>query len=157
MAVQIVVPKWLFNLLIIVVGVLLVTMIAFIMTIRTAQPTAMKLYVPKEEKPETEHVVKASGALTLLLAKNGVIFFYEGELKKDASNLHSCDLKDIGKVILQKKQTTNEKDFVVVIKPSEESTYKNTVDVLDQMTVNDVKRYAMVDISPVEKDIINKK
>jgi hypothetical protein len=39
---------------------------------------------------------------------------------------------------------------MIVIKPGPESTYKNTVDMLDEMQINDVKRYAMVDISDVE-------
>ncbi|MFI5130737.1 MAG: ExbD/TolR family protein [Chitinophagales bacterium] len=49
-----------------------------------------------------------------------------------------------------------DKDFVVVIKPDEEATYKNTVDILDEMTINAVKRFAMVKISPTEKDLIKK-
>jgi biopolymer transport protein ExbD len=57
-------------------------------------------------------------------------------------------------VIITKKKTTNPKDFVVVIKPHSESTYKNAVDILDEMSINDVKRYALVDISPVESQLI---
>ena len=49
-----------------------------------------------------------------------------------------------------------DRDFVVVIKPGEEATYKNTVDILDEMTINAVKRYAMVKISDTEKDLIKK-
>jgi len=45
----------------------------------------------------------------------------------------------------------------VLIKPAEGASYKNTVDILDEMTINDVKRYAMVDISPAENETINKK
>lgn len=47
-----------------------------------------------------------------------------------------------------------DKDLVVVIKPSDESTYKNTVDILDEMTINVVKRYALVDISEGEVALI---
>ena len=43
-----------------------------------------------------------------------------------------------------------EQDFVVVIKPDAEATYKNTVDILDEMTINGVKRFAMVKISQTE-------
>ena len=49
-----------------------------------------------------------------------------------------------------------DRDFVVVIKPTENATYKNTVDILDEMTINAVKRFAMVKISDTEKELIKK-
>ena len=88
--------------------------------------------------------------MTLLLGKNDVIYYYEGELAPDGSNFKTTNFKEIREVIIDKKKATDPKDFVVVIKPIPEATYKNTVDILDEMTINDVKRYAMVDISPVE-------
>jgi hypothetical protein len=39
----------------------------------------------------------------------------------------------------------------VIIKPSNESNYKNMVDVLDEMTIANIIRYAIVDISPEEE------
>jgi len=44
---------------------------------------------------------------------------------------------------------------VVVIKPDEDATYKNTVDMLDEMTINNVKRYAMIDITPQELEVVH--
>jgi hypothetical protein len=41
---------------------------------------------------------------------------------------------------------------VVVLKPNDEASYKNTVDILDEMTINDIKRFALVDISPQEME-----
>lgn len=49
-----------------------------------------------------------------------------------------------------------DRDLVVVIKPDEEATYKNTVDMLDEMTINAVKRYAMVDLFQIERELIAK-
>jgi biopolymer transport protein ExbD len=49
-----------------------------------------------------------------------------------------------------------DRDFVVVIKPTAEATYKNTVDILDEMTINAVKRFAMVKISDTEQELISK-
>ena len=136
-------------------GFLLITF--FIFTTTMSQPTAMKLFLPKDtEKPEEQNKVKASGALTIMLGKNDRIYYYEGELAPDASNFKSSNFKDIREEIINKKKATNPEDFVVVIKPGPESTYRNTVDMLDEMTINDVKRYAMVDIADVELQLMHK-
>jgi biopolymer transport protein ExbD len=134
-------------------GFLLITF--FIFTTTMSQPTAMQLFLPKDtDKPEEQNKVKASGALTLMLGNNNVIYYYEGELLPDGSNFKTTGFKDIRNVIMDKKRATDPKDFMVVIKPDENATYKNTVDILDEMTINDVKRYAMVDIAPVEVQLI---
>jgi biopolymer transport protein ExbD len=134
-------------------GFLLITF--FIFTTTMSQPTAMRLFLPKDvDKPEEQNKVKASGALTLMLGKGNGVFYYEGELLPDASNFKSTNFKDIRKVIIDKKKSTNPEDFVVVIKPGPESTYKNTVDMLDEMTINDVKRYALVDIFDQELQLM---
>lgn len=134
-------------------GFLLITF--FIFTTTMSQPTAMRLFLPKDtEKPEDQNKVKASGALTLILAKDNSIFYYEGELAPDGGNFKNTGFKEIRDVIINKKKSTNPEDFVVVIKPTPEATYKNTVDMLDEMTINEVKRYALVDIFDVELQLV---
>ena len=64
--------------------------------------------------------------------------------------------KGIRKVIIDKKKNTPPEDLVIVLKPNEEATYKNTVDMLDEMTINEIKRFALVDISPVENELIHR-
>ena len=49
-----------------------------------------------------------------------------------------------------------DKDLVVVIKPGDDATYKNTIDMLDEMAIAAVKRYAMVDLFDIEKQLINR-
>src|ERR1700712_2167608 len=134
-------------------GFLLITF--FIFTTTMSQPTGMKLNLPKDtDKPEEQNKVKESGVLTLLLAKNDKVYYYEGTLAPDASNFKSSNFKEIRNEILAKKKSTNPADFVVVIKPDADCTYKNVVDMLDEMLINDVKRYATVEISPVEYQLI---
>lgn len=134
-------------------GFLLITF--FIFTTTMSQPTAMKLFLPKDtEKPEEQNKIKESGALSILLGKNNVIYYYEGTLDPTGKNFKSTNFKEIRQVIIDKKKNTNPEDFVVVIKPSSEATYKNTVDILDEMTINEVKRYAMVDLFPIEQQMI---
>jgi biopolymer transport protein ExbD len=163
-------------------GFLLITF--FIFTTTMSQPTAMKLNLPKDtENPEEQNQAKESGALTILLGKDNHVFYYEGQLAPDGSNWKSSNFSgenSIRDVIINKKKdvisrhvhTVNgicqeiwaknnndqnsckDKDLVVVIKPGEESTYKNVVDILDEMAINVVKRYALVDISEGETSLI---
>jgi biopolymer transport protein ExbD len=134
-------------------GFLLITF--FIFTTTMSQPTAMMLFLPQDtDKPVEHNKLKASGALTFLLGKNDRVYYYEGELAPDGSNFKSASFKEIRDVIINKKKSTPPADFMVVIKPDPESTYKNAVDALDEMTINDVKRYAMVDIFDIENKLI---
>ena len=163
-------------------GFLLITFFIFTSTMQT--PTTLSLNMPKDEKdPEKQNEAKASGALTVMLAKNDQVFYYEGELAPDGSNFKSTNFKGIREVIINKKKDVisrhvhnsqceelqknaqareeknwqdacKDRDLVVVIKPNEEATYKNTVDMLDEMTINVVKRFAIVDIFPEENQLI---
>ena len=134
-------------------GFLLITF--FIFTTTMSQPTAMRLFLPKDtDKKEEQNKIKESGALTIMLSKDNNVFYYEGALLPDGSNFKSTNFKEVRDIIINKKKSTNPDDFVVVIKPGDESTYKNTVDLLDEMTINDVKRYAMVDLFDIEKELI---
>lgn len=135
-------------------GFLLITF--FIFTTTMSQPTAMKLNLPKDtDKPEEQNKLKESGAFTMLLGKNNNVYYYEGQLDPSASNLKSTTMKKIRDEIIRKKRSTPEDDLMVVLKASNESTYKDVVDALDEMTINDIKRYALVDISDVEGQLVS--
>lgn len=134
-------------------GFLLITF--FIFTSTMSQPTAMNLFMPKDvDKPEEQNKVKESGAFTIMLGKNDVIYFYEGMDPAAEGNFRTATFKTIRDEIIRKRQNTNTEDLVMIIKPTPDATYKNTVDILDEMTINEIKRYAMVDISDVEYQLV---
>jgi len=80
-------------------------------------------------------------------------FYYEGELAPNGSNFKTSNFKDIRSVIINKKNNTDS-TFMVIIKPNDECTYKNVVDILDEMSINVVGRYALVDIYPDEDKLV---
>jgi biopolymer transport protein ExbD len=134
-------------------GFLLITF--FVFTTTMSQPSAMKLNLPKDtDKPEDQNKAKESGALTLMLGKDRSVYYYEGILATDGSNFKSTNFQGLRNVILNKKKTTNPGDLVIVIKPSAEATFKDVVDVLDEMNINVIKVYAMVDIADSEVQLI---
>ena len=158
-------------------GFLLITF--FIFTTTMSSPTTMELFMPKDtDKDEDQNKAKESGALTVMLAKNNTVYYYEGQLKEDGSNFLSTNFAGIRKIIIDKKKAVIDahqhdagcekiwaknggdkkscldKDLVIVIKPNDEATYKNTVDILDEMAISNIKRYAMVDLFDAEKQLI---
>ena len=160
-------------------GFLLITF--FIFTTTMSSPKALNLNMPKDTKNEEElNKAKESGALTIMLGKNNGVFYYEGQLAPDGSNFKTANFATIRDEIINKKKEVMkthvhdsncpkiwaenkgdknsclDRDFVVVIKPDEDATYRNTVDMLDEMTINNVKRYAMIDITPQELEVVRK-
>ena len=96
----------------------------------------MKTHLPKVDRDLRKwHVIDANGAVL-------------GRLAAQVANI----LRGKNKPIYTPHLDAG--DFVVVIKPDQDATYKNTVDILDEMTINDVKRYAMIDITPQEYQVI---
>ena len=65
-------------------------------------------------------------------------------------------LPEIRKLILDKKNATPIDDLMYIIKSDNESTFKNAIDILDEMTISAVPpgHYAEVDMIPVEKELI---
>jgi biopolymer transport protein ExbD len=113
----------------------------------------LKIFLPESVPDKLEQLTPASGALTLLLAADNRIFYYEGN---DPGQMHPVDAKTIRLVILDKKKRTNPEKFMVIIKPGKDSNFETLVNVMDEMTIDNVKRYAMVDLDPEEYDQMQK-
>jgi biopolymer transport protein ExbD len=84
-------------------------------------------------------------------------------MRKDVigSHTHTTSCTEIQNTAKEKKNPNwqiacLDRDFVVVIKPGPESNYKNVIDILDEMAINFAKRYALVDISDIEVQLIQK-
>jgi biopolymer transport protein ExbD len=160
-------------------GFLLITFFVFTATMN--EPTTLDLNMPKDIKDKKEQTeVKESGVLSIMLGKDDVVYYYEGKLLEDGSNFKYTDYTRIRDIIVNKRKEVMgryvrdaeceakmtkegkplsncaDKDFVVIIKPSKDATYKNTVDILDEMTINQVRTYAMVKIFDQEYELIKK-
>jgi biopolymer transport protein ExbD len=143
-------------------GFLLITF--FIFTTTISEPTAMKLNMP-DDSELTNHptLAQKSLVLTILPDVNNNAVVFEGDLK-DNPVISKADLNipsSLRSFIIQKQKaiTAVNKDagcMVVIIKPGVKSTYKNLIDVLDEMQINGVKKYAVVKRSPADEQIISK-
>ena len=126
----------------------------FIFTSSLTEQKALKLFMPKDEKPTP---VKASQSLTVLLGANSQAFVYMGEWKEAVrqggviqTNYHVHF--GLGNLIRRKqKELGIKKDkLVYLIKPLPGASYQNVVDALDEALINQIENYSLVDATPAE-------
>jgi len=114
----------------------------------------MKLVMPDETaKPEEQNEAAKSGVFTIILGKDDQVYYYEGD---DPTKMEVTNLKGIRDKILDKKGRTPADKLVVIIKPDQDATYKDTVDLLDEMTINAIDKYAMISVRPDEYALVQK-
>jgi len=153
-------------------GFLLITFFVFTTTMN--KPKAMEIQMPytdEKMKVEDQSVIKKDVALTILLSKDHRIYYYEGigsdpNVPPDVKVTYFNDKDGIRDVLIKKKQAVQNliqqgvlsaTDLpTVIIKPDYNSTTDDLIDIIDEMTINAIPLYAVVDITPVDKEFISK-
>lgn len=153
-------------------GFLLITF--FMLATTMSKPTAMSVFFPdkqEDKKEEQTEPLKASKVLTLFMGANDDVYYLDGVAADDdnaqaslKTTRHGAELRDVIFASQRRINAANPKDdkgneaFVVVIKPTDVSSYKNMVDVLDEMAITKSKRYALVDnLTDAEKKVLGDK
>lgn len=144
-------------------GFLLITF--FILTVNWTKAKEMQFIMPKGEAPDMP--LGESTALTVIPIENDKIFYYHGKadeaMQNNAFGITGYHVSTgIGEVIrkkqsaLAKSNRFTAKDLMLIIKPADESNYKNLVDVMDEMLINAVTHYAVVELTAEEKQMMAK-
>ena len=139
-------------------GFLLITF--FIFTTTMSEPGVTKLYMPADGDSTK---LKQDFSLTLLLNSNDSVYYYHGvlddALRKKQIKLSTYDLKTgIGNIIREKQKHLGErkKELMLLIKPLETSPYGNLMNTLNEVLINDVKKYAIVDATEAERNFVER-
>jgi hypothetical protein len=140
------------SILIIILVLVVASMVFFIYTVKSSSPTIMALHIPKDENV-TYNEQNSPSKLTLILLKNDMAFSYFGS---DIKNGKSVKLKEVRTIILEGTEKFTKDSLIVIIKPGSEATYRNTVDILDEMAINKIRRYEMTDLNKEEKEFLAK-
>lgn len=162
-------------------GFLLITF--FMLTTTMSKPKTMEINMPVKDKIVDSTKIKESTAMTIILSKNDRIFYYFGitDPKVEFTNFSKDGIRKILleknapqvvkinelRVKLKNKEITEEeykkmagevkgdKDaLMVLIKADENAKYKNLVDILDEMAITNIGKYAIVDIQTQELEMI---
>jgi biopolymer transport protein ExbD len=130
-------------------GFLLITF--FIFTATLSEANVLKLFLPAGEKKDTK--VAASNALSIILDQNNEIYYYEGAMQPKGENIIKTNFKNISSLLQSKKQQRND-ELMVIIQSTDQASFKNVVDILDEMSIHQIKRYALVDLDNEVKNIL---
>ena len=132
----------------------------FILTTTLSKPQSMDLAMPDKDQtidePETE--APAWRTMTVVLGEDNKLAYYIGSLENPQEGgepqLTSYGKNGIRQIILDKSKEVKarvrdpeKESMIILIKPSDKSNYKNFVDILDEMAITQEKRYAVMDMT----------
>lgn len=162
-------------------GFLLITF--FMLTTTLSKPKTMEINMPEKDNITDPTKIKESTAMTLILTENDKMYYYFGieDPKVETTNFSPNGIR---KILLEKNapqiqkinalkaklnaKQISEEDFkkevgkvksdvnalMVLIKSDDKAKYKNLIDILDEMQITSVGKYAIVDITPQELELI---
>lgn len=141
--------------------------------------------VPQDEKDEKPELDKVSNALTIFLTKKDQILYYRDAFKPGETQLSRTDFSKITEYLIRENRSTfeavqelkrrynadeidaatfdslrNEEQkrkeaLFVIIKPDEDAKYRNMIDMVDEMDISGVGKYAVQDtIKPEERELL---
>ncbi|MDE3144508.1 MAG: biopolymer transporter ExbD [Bacteroidota bacterium] len=134
-------------------GFLLITF--FIFTTTLSRPTAMKLILPADGNGSKS---PQSKTLNLILSSDNNVIYYSG-LAKETAAITNYSVSGLRSIIENKMKEVgmlsgNKSETVVLIKPTNHSTYKNVVDALDEMKISGVTRFVLTDATEEEAALL---
>ncbi len=137
-------------------GFLLITF--FVFTTSLSRPMTMRLALPNGDNILEGPKITANKVLTLILADENKVGYYQGD-DSAAIQFTNYGINGLRDVIIKKRQAVLAKygdgeELTVLIKPADECKYKNVVETLDEMLINKVTRYMLLDLTATEQNII---
>lgn len=143
-------------------GFILITF--FIYTTTIATPNVIDVRMPSNEHVPEPTVFVEESTITLMPVKDHRVFYYCG-LLNTPSQLRETSMQGVREILIQKKKaaaalpasfSADAHGLHVLLKPNDDSKYEDLVALFDEMAITDVSVYALVDITPLEVDWIEK-
>lgn len=157
----------------------------FILTTTMYKPSTLQLTFPVPNDQPDKQFDRVNNAITIFLTKGDQIFWYKDAFKPGETQLTRTDFSQITPQLIEwnrrtfdkiqdlgrqlnankiteavydslKNQVQKEKDAVfVIIKPDKDAKYRNMIDMVDDMAISGIGKYAVQDtIKPVELTLL---
>ena len=164
----------------------------FMLCTSMSKHQTMEISMPRKDllNEQEQNKVKASKAMTILLGKEGRVYYYMGEPDYENPDMvQETDFSPNGlraillgrnQVVMQKIRELKQKKAnleisneeylkeaaeirkdkdspVILIKATDFANYKNLIDVLDEMQICNIGRFAIMDITPGDLRLLQDK
>jgi biopolymer transport protein ExbD len=127
----------------------------FVMTTTLNKPQTMEITMPEKlDKEDKQTEINEKNVLTLVLGENNKVYWYIG-ITDPVVEVTDFSAAGVRKILLAKQAELPK--LVVLIKATDEAKYANMVDILDEMNISSVQRYALVDITDTDKELVKEK
>lgn len=126
----------------------------FMLATTFIKPHVMELILPEQAREENDSKlpkVSETNVLSIVLGGGNRIYWYMGVTDPRVSE--SDYTEDGIRSVLAEKRMELEK-LVVLVKPDVSATYENMVDILDELEITDIARYALVDMGKEDRDVM---
>jgi biopolymer transport protein ExbD len=133
---------------------LLITFFMFTTTLN--KPKAMNLAMPDDSDKKVQLPVAATRTMTILLGGKNKLEWYMGEAGKSAPTVDNYGINGLRKALIENgkavaaSHAAPDNFMIVLVKPSDKSTYENLVNTLDELNITNVQSRAIVKITPLE-------
>lgn len=118
----------------------------FMLTTSLSKPIAMDIAKPDQEDNEVRNELRASQTMTILLGAKDKVAWYMGEAKDAQPVIES--FAEVRRSLLKNKEAVKKntgRQLVVVVKPTDGATYKNFVDIMDELNIAAIKTAPAID------------
>lgn len=132
----------------------------FLLQTSIVKPHIVQLTMPEKDNQHAYGEYHFSGVITIMLGRNHNLHYYYGlnnpfDEQVPVPEIKSTDFsaQGIRQVLLTQHESLSS-FFLILIKPAPGATYKDIVDILDEMNITAQKKYALVHLSAADRQLL---
>ncbi|MFD1873928.1 biopolymer transporter ExbD [Hymenobacter bucti] len=143
------------------VGLAFLLLTFFLLHAGVAKPRILPLTMPVADKSDTYGIgiCLLSETMTIILGDNHQLHYYHGmnnplDPSVPTPELRTTDFSALGIRQMLLVRRSQQPEPVILIKPAPGATYKDMVDILDEMNITSQKKYALVPLGAADRQLL---
>ena len=131
----------------------------FILTTTLSKPKSMELVMPDKTDSTKQLPVPQSRTMTLLLGSHDKLEWFVGLPGATKPAIIGYGKNDLRKTLVEqnnKIKAASDSAMIVIVSASPKATYKNVVNVMDELNIVNIEQRALVKITPTDLGLLQR-